>query len=459
MKAEQLKKELIHRLFDQGIIKFGEFTLKSGKKSPFYVDLRLMVSYPDLLQLITDLLISSLNHEKFDAVAGIPYTALPLATLVGERLRLPQLILRKEAKTYGTKGEIIGVVNQGDRILLLDDLITSGESILENLEKLENHGLNIKRIQVVIDRSGGEIHPELKKYNLQSVLSMEEILEELYRSGKLSGDLYDRTLAYLKQLQSGTEQIYSPLAHQIRKKILSKKSNLILSLDATNQKEFFEILDQTAPYIFMLKTHVDILEDFDENFIEKLSDYARQYDFLIFEDRKFADIGNTVRHQYHGGIYKISSWSDFITVHGIPGEGILRGLFEGTKDKGGFLLARMSSAGNLMNDHYTRKIFEMGKRFPQWIAGYIVHGKNQAELSRLKNKIPGNQLMLMPGVRLQSMQGKLGQQYVSVEEAMKGGVDAIIVGSGIIQSVHPGEEARRYRDRAWEIYSQNNNQI
>lgn len=170
---------------------------------------------------------------------------------------------------------------------------------------------------------------------------------------------------------------------------------------------------------------------------------------MIFEDRKFADIGNTVRKQYREGIYKIKDWSDFVTVHGVPGEGILKGLFEGITNKGGFLLAKMSSKGNLMNDTYTRKIFEMGTNYPQWVSGYIVHANTVEELQNLKKKISPGQLLLMPGVKLKKGTDQLGQQYTSVEEAIEGGADLIIVGRGIIEADDPGQTAQKYREMSW----------
>ncbi len=200
-----------------------------------------------------------------------------------------------------------------------------------------------------------------------------------------------------------------------------------------SKRFFFRILEQTAEQIVMLKTHIDILSDYDEGFVPKLLDYAQKYEFMIFEDRKFADIGNTVRKQYRGGIYKIADWSDFVTVHATPGAGILQGLFGGLQGKSSFLLAKMSSKGNLMNDNYMRKVFEIGKNHPEVVSGYIVHGHTADEIRRLKNKIPVGQLLLMPGVKLESGTDAMGQQYTGVKEAIRGGADLIIVGRGIIQ--------------------------
>jgi uridine monophosphate synthetase len=446
------KKEFVIELYKIGAIKFGEFTLKSGVKSPFYFDLRDIISYPHLLKGISCLIADYIKKLDFDYVSGIPYTALPIATLVSEELKKPLIYVRKEEKTYGTQNPIIGKFQKWKKTLLIDDLITSGESIFETAEKFEKAGLSIRDVVVIIDRSAeAQIKLEEKGYRLHSLVNLDELLTILKSESLINEDIAKKIQDFVAT--SAQNNLIKPAENDLTKKlqnlIKKKKSRLVLSLDVDNSRDFFKILDKTAPHIVMLKTHIDILEDFTPEFITKLQDYARQYDFMIFEDRKFADIGNTVRKQYRKGIYKIKDWSDFVTVHGIPGKGILQGLFDGTTERSGFLLAKMSSRGNLMNDTYTRKIFEMGAAHPQWVSGYIVHAHNKEELKRLKNKIRPGQLLLMPGVKLEKDTDSLGQQYTGVEEAIAGGADLIIVGRGIINAENPGETARQYKERSW----------
>ena len=449
--------QFILRLHEIGAIKFGEFTLKSGAKSPFYFDLRDMISHPELLQSIADLLVEKIRNLSFDYVSGIPYTALPIATLVADKLQKPLIYARKEEKSYGTKNLIIGQFSPGKSCLIIDDLITSGESIMETAEKYKEAGLQTRDFLVLIDRSvDGKQKLQQKNYRLHSLIHIDDILSILHQHHKINDKELQSVQSFLYQNKEGIENGKSLIHNDLTKELLNvmrvKKSNLVVSLDVDHQKEFFSILEQVAPHIAMLKTHVDILTDFDDNFVPKLQAYAQKFNFLIFEDRKFADIGHTVMLQYRKGVYKIQDWSDFVTVHSAPGEGILQGLFEGTKQKSGFLLAKMSSKGNLMNDTYTRKTFEMGGKFPQWVSGYIVHAHTSEALRRLKNKIPEGQLLLMPGVKLEKGGDTMGQQYTSVTEAIAGGADLIIVGRGIIASENPAKMAKEYQETAWDAY-------
>ena len=141
-------------------------------------------------------------------------------------------------------------------------------------------------------------------------------------------------------------------ARRVYEYIEKKKSNLILSLDVTEPRRFFDILESTAPYLIMLKTHIDIVNGFDADFLKRLLLLQEKHDFFIFEDRKFADIGNTVKLQYTSGFSSIIRWADFVTAHIFPGPSVIEGLKEAWKessfaDRGCFILPQMTSRRNL----------------------------------------------------------------------------------------------------------------
>ncbi len=123
-------------LFDIGCVKFGEFTLKSGINSPVYFDLRVLVSYPKILEAASEIFASEIKTRgvEYEIICGVPYGAISLATGVSFKTGMPMVFKRKDAKAHGTKKLVEGVYKQEDRCLVVDDVITSGISILETVE-------------------------------------------------------------------------------------------------------------------------------------------------------------------------------------------------------------------------------------------------------------------------------------------------------------------------------------
>jgi len=196
------KQEIALALHRIGAVKFGEFTLKSGIKSPIYIDLRLLVSYPEVLKLISEAMIEIAKGLKFDVIAGIPYTALPIATAISISQNWPMVYARKEVKDYGTKKKIEGVYKEGDTALIIDDLITTGDSKFETIEPFEASGLKIKDFVILVDREqGGARLLEEKGYHLHSVIGINELLDILKENKKIDGESHKKAKDFIARTQ------------------------------------------------------------------------------------------------------------------------------------------------------------------------------------------------------------------------------------------------------------------
>jgi uridine monophosphate synthetase len=147
--------ELARNLLKFGIVKFGQFTLKSGVESPVYLDFRRIVAYPALLAECAAALSGLLANVKCDCIAALPYAGMPLGTATSLHADKPMVYPRKAAKEYGTKAQVEGVFDAGQRAVMLDDLASDGGSKLEALEKLQAVGLIVQDVVVLVDRDGG----------------------------------------------------------------------------------------------------------------------------------------------------------------------------------------------------------------------------------------------------------------------------------------------------------------
>jgi len=187
-------------LLEAGCIKFGEFTLKSGLKSPIYLDLRQLVSHPPLLKTVGDAYLPILNGLQFSRIAGLPYAAIPIATAVSLQGSYPMIYPRKEVKTYGTKAEIEGEYHAGETVVVIDDLATTGGSKFEAIEKLTSAGLAVKDVVVLVDRqSGAKESLEQAGYHLHAVLTITHLLEHWDATDKVEKARIEATREFLKQ--------------------------------------------------------------------------------------------------------------------------------------------------------------------------------------------------------------------------------------------------------------------
>ncbi len=192
-----LKQTLIEDLYQIQAIKFGNFTLKSGAKSPIYFDLRLITSYPLILKYISDMLFEKIQHLKFDTLCGVPYTAIPIATALSIRHNLPMVLKRKEAKEHGMKKMVEGAFTPGQTCLIIEDVITSGMSIEETILSLKAEGLHVTDIAVILDRQQrGREKLESQGLNVHSLLTLSETLDALNACGHIHPEILEEVKTY-----------------------------------------------------------------------------------------------------------------------------------------------------------------------------------------------------------------------------------------------------------------------
>jgi uridine monophosphate synthetase len=174
-------------LYDIGAVKMGRFTLHSGKISPIYIDLRLLVSFPKALQEVAEAYAGVLSGLTFDVLAAYPYAALPIGTAIALHSGWPLIYPRKTAKSYGTGKQVEGRWEVGQKAVVIEDLITSGDSILQAVASLKAAGLQVQEAVVLIDRQqGGRENLEVQGYRLHAVLTISHLLGFLEHHGRIS---------------------------------------------------------------------------------------------------------------------------------------------------------------------------------------------------------------------------------------------------------------------------------
>lgn len=425
--------------------------MKSGIESPFYVDLRPLASDPKILKNLANYLLDMLPLDNFDLICGVPYAALPMATAMSLESYIPLIIKRKEAKEYGTKKMIEGIYQKGQNCLLVEDVITSGKSLVETIAEVEQEDLKVADIVVVLDREqGGKQLLESQGYRVHTLFNISEVCSILQEKGELTCDEVTRIQDFLKgnhiHFEEKTRLSYGEKLelsqHSVSRKLLeialAKESNLIASADLTTTQELLDFAEKTGPHIVALKTHMDIISDFEyEKTILPLKEIASRHRFLLMEDRKFADIGNTQELQFRSGIFRISDWADFVTSQVIGGFDSL----DCFKNVGVVSIIGMSSKGALTSSNYREEALKVALSHPNVIGGVS------------QNALPEDLLHFTPGVNLSDSGDGKGQQYNTPEYVFSRlHSDFIIVGRGIYKAENSTEAAATYKNAGWAAY-------
>ena len=208
MKVEKInvnkKDKMANILFKIDAVKFGVYKLSSGKSSPYYIDLRVIPSFPDAFREICDLYAQYINEQigqkNFDRIAGVPIAGIPFASQIAYNLKKPFLYVRKDIKQYGRERRVEGVLISGDRVLLLDDLLTTGLTLARAVDAVKAEGGVVTDIVVFLDREeGGTQLLEKQGLKVHTLLKISEIANTLFEIGAIDQESLKTILKQIKK--------------------------------------------------------------------------------------------------------------------------------------------------------------------------------------------------------------------------------------------------------------------
>jgi len=202
---ETVKVEVCKILNKIGALQFGAFKLSTGKISPYYIDLRIVPSFPDAFKKVCDFYVNFIKKEiggkNFERIAGIPVAGIPFASLIAHSLQKPFLYVRKGVRLHGRQRRIEGILAPGDRVLLVDDLITTGLSLRKAAKAITAEGGVVTDAVVLLDRQeGGKEKLAKTGIKLHALLNVSEIANKLYEIGVIDEE---QLKTILKQIKKG----------------------------------------------------------------------------------------------------------------------------------------------------------------------------------------------------------------------------------------------------------------
>ena len=190
MQTQAKKAEMAKILMKIDALKFGVFKLTSGKASPYYIDLRVVPSFPDAFTQICDFYAETITNEiglkNFNRIAGVPIAGIPFASQIAYNLKKPFLYVRKGIRRHGRQRRVEGILVSGDRVLLVDDLVTTGLTLRKAAEAIRAEGGIVEQAVAFLDREeGGREKLAKNGIQLHTLLKINEVAKTLYESGAL----------------------------------------------------------------------------------------------------------------------------------------------------------------------------------------------------------------------------------------------------------------------------------
>ncbi len=190
-------KEFATFLHESGALKFGDFSLASGKKSSYYVDLRIIPSFPHqfrkMIKSLQNKIVNEVGLDKFDSYVSVPTGGLVIASALAIETVKPLIYVRNKSKEYGTSKLIEGKIHQGMKVLMIDDVATTGGSVLNGIRTLKKEGIKVKDAYVIVNRmEGASKNLESENVTMHQLTDIIEITKSLYHDGLVSNDIFEK---------------------------------------------------------------------------------------------------------------------------------------------------------------------------------------------------------------------------------------------------------------------------
>ena len=207
-----LMKQVGILLIKNNAIKFGDYILASGKKSPYYIDLRQTISSPITMDWIanslTRIILNEIGRDKIDKILGVPTAGVPFATVVSQKLGIPLIYYRQARKEHGVRKKIEGILERNDRILVIDDLITTGESVIEAAEVVRDQGGIVNELVVLLDREqGGKQRLRTSRIEPHVLFKISGAMTWLHSVGLIDDQVYETLKRYIEEESQGSQVI------------------------------------------------------------------------------------------------------------------------------------------------------------------------------------------------------------------------------------------------------------
>ena len=190
-------KEFATFLYEEKIIRFGDFTLASGKKSPYYIDLRLVPSFPHeyrkMIKELQNLIAEDIGFENFHSLVSVPTGGLVVAASLATEIVKPLIYVRKEAKEHGTGKAVEGVTCQDMKLLMIEDVVTSGGSVINAIKSIKEEKMTVTDAYAVVDRMEGATEAlQAEGVKLHSLLTIKQIAESLFEQKLITEDVLNQ---------------------------------------------------------------------------------------------------------------------------------------------------------------------------------------------------------------------------------------------------------------------------